>query len=114
MPFIHRAVLPALLLALSAPGVPAQPAATAPTPLAYRSALDGYKPFADQPVGSWRDANDAVARAADGAAMPAGHDPAAMQSAASAPAPARAAARAPAPGASAKPAAAGHAGHRAP
>ncbi len=29
---------------------------------AYRSAFDGFRRFADQPVGSWREANDTVGR----------------------------------------------------
>ena len=49
---------------------PEDPAAPAP-PLAYRSAFDGYKPFADEDVAGWREANDEV-RAAGGHA---GHRP---------------------------------------
>jgi hypothetical protein len=39
------------------------PAPTAPTPtVTYRSTFDGYQPFNDQQVGSWKDANDNVGR----------------------------------------------------
>ena len=38
-------------------------AASAPaSPLAYRSAFDGYKRMADQPVQPWRESNDTVGR----------------------------------------------------
>lgn len=38
-------------------------AAPASAPVgAYRSAFAGYRPFTDQPVGSWRGANDVVGR----------------------------------------------------
>lgn len=56
----------------------AQPA-SAPD-FAYRSAFEGYKPFAEQPVAPWRASNDTVravggwrayAREAQGAAAPA-------------------------------------------
>ena len=48
-------LLPALGLAfLGVAAVHAQPAAP------YRSALEGYKPFADQPVAGWRQSNDTV------------------------------------------------------
>ena len=36
------------------------PAAAASTPSGYRSAFDGYRPFADQPVTSWRQSNELV------------------------------------------------------
>lgn len=32
------------------------------TPMAYRSAFDGYKGLTEQPVQSWREANDSVGR----------------------------------------------------
>jgi hypothetical protein len=55
---------PALLLA---GGVLAQnapdPKAKVP-PTQYRSAFEGYKPFADQPPGDWRKANEEVTKAA--------------------------------------------------
>jgi hypothetical protein len=41
---------------------PLDPAVAVP-PTTYRSAFTGYRPFADQPVGSWRAANDAVREA---------------------------------------------------
>lgn len=54
------------------PGAPSSPAsaAAAPAPasragtggLSYRSALEGYQPFGDEKLGSWRDANDNVSR----------------------------------------------------
>lgn len=33
-----------------------------PTALPYHSAIAGYQPYADQPVQSWREANDRVGR----------------------------------------------------
>ena len=38
------------------------PGAPAGTPFSYRSVLEQYQPYAEQPVGSWRDANDTVGR----------------------------------------------------
>ena len=66
----------AVLLGWSASSGSAQPAtppatAAVPAPVssastpgvsAYRSAFDGYRNHADQPVGSWREANDRVGR----------------------------------------------------
>ena len=62
--------------------------------LTHRSAFEGYRPFAEQPVGSWREANDVVGRiggwkayaresqggsaADDGAATPSSQDMPAM------------------------------------
>ncbi len=40
---------------------PLNPKAEVP-PVAYRSALSGYRPAGDVKVGSWRDANDTVTR----------------------------------------------------
>ena len=97
---------------------PAAPAAAAGARPAYRSAFDGYRGFTDQPVESWRKANDDVGRIGgwkayaresqgDGAAgghepaMPAGHGGMRMGPAA------------PAPAATPK-APAGHSGHRMP
>lgn len=37
-------------------------APAAPTPLTYKSALENYQPYKDQPVESWREANDNVGR----------------------------------------------------
>ena len=34
----------------------------APSSSTYRSAFDGFRRFADQPVGPWREANDTVGR----------------------------------------------------
>lgn len=34
----------------------------APSSSTYRSAFDGFRRFTDQPVGSWREANDTVGR----------------------------------------------------
>jgi hypothetical protein len=39
----------------------AAPPAVAPA-TTYRSTFEGYQPFNDQPVGVWKDANDAVGR----------------------------------------------------
>jgi hypothetical protein len=52
------------------PSVPASAASAAPASaaagptgaLSYRSAFDGYRPFNDQPIVPWREANDLVAR----------------------------------------------------
>ena len=70
-----------LALALAFIGIAAARAQPASAPeLAYRSALEGYKPFAEQPVAPWRESNDSVraaggwrayAREAQGAAAPA-------------------------------------------
>ena len=50
-------------------------------PMRYPSAFEGYRPFTEQPVGSWREANDVVARiggwqayAREGRGGPAGTD----------------------------------------
>lgn len=89
---------------------PTDPAAAAP-PVVYQPVFGGYQPYTDQPVGNWRDANDAVGRiggwreyareveadAAPGAPQPAGAKPAPG-----------------AAGATPKPAAGGHAGHSKP
>lgn len=69
-----QAAMAAALVAVAV-GVVAQPAAStravatasasgrasAPA-LGYRSAFAGYRPFTEQPVGSWRGANDVVGR----------------------------------------------------
>jgi hypothetical protein len=71
MSFSFCAATPVALLAVYASGVAAQPAipdrppasASAPAAAAsavYRSAFEGYRPFKEQPVGSWRQANDIV------------------------------------------------------
>ena len=108
----------ALAQQASALAAPVVPTAAEGAGLAYRSAFDGYRGFTDQPVGSWRKANDDVGRiggwkayarerqggdAAGGhePAMPAGHD--AMRMGTAAPTPA-ALPKAPA----------GHSGHRMP
>lgn len=56
-------VLPAVL-ALPALAQPAGAASAEPMgqerPLPYRSALDGYRPFADQTVGPWTESNATV------------------------------------------------------
>lgn len=66
----RSAAMAALLLAL-APAVGAQPPSARPDPLdptaavpptVYRSPLAGYRALRDQPVGSWREANDTVGR----------------------------------------------------
>lgn len=46
--------------AASAQQVSAPPAATTP---AYRSALEGYRPYADESVAPWKDVNQAVREA---------------------------------------------------
>jgi hypothetical protein len=61
-----RIVLPvALALAFTVPVVSAGDEtgkASLPTNLRYTSPLAAYRKFAEQPVGSWRDANDNVGR----------------------------------------------------
>lgn len=75
MSAFHIAAATACLAVVALPTV-AQTAATAPAiastePKArkvgpngstYHSAFEGFRPFADQPVGSWRDANATVGR----------------------------------------------------
>lgn len=43
-------------------GVAAPVAPASPSPMAYRSAFDGYKGLTEQPVQSWRESNDTVGR----------------------------------------------------
>jgi hypothetical protein len=69
MPLHPHAALAALLIAFGLPAAHAQgraaavPGSSASTPsVAYRSALDGYRRFSDQPISSWRAANDLVAQ----------------------------------------------------
>lgn len=58
--------LPALALAQASPAsaqsaVLVNPAAaSAPTPPEYRSAFEGYKPYTDEKMLSWKEANDRV------------------------------------------------------
>lgn len=62
---MHASVFPwwPLLLAAGAAGpAGAQPDPAPASPPAYRSAFEGYQPFGDQPVASWKDANDTVGR----------------------------------------------------
>lgn len=49
-----------LCAAAAAQQISAPPAAPAP---AYRSALEGYRPFADEGVAPWKDSNQAVREA---------------------------------------------------
>ncbi|WBY01344.1 hypothetical protein PE066_18050 [Ramlibacter tataouinensis] len=52
-----------LLLAAGAAGpAGAQPDPAPAPPPAYHSAFEGYQPFGDQPVASWKAANDTVGR----------------------------------------------------
>lgn len=55
-------VLPALLASLHAAAQAPQPApaASAPATPAYRSAFEGYRPFAAAEVQDWRRSNDTV------------------------------------------------------
>lgn len=48
--------------ASAAPSASAPSASTSPQPSNYRSAFDGYRAFADQPVVGWRQSNDLVGR----------------------------------------------------
>lgn len=70
---VLRAAAASVLVSVVAPSVVAQassPVASSATPVppnaatrqAYRSAFEGYKGHADQPVGPWQKANDAVGR----------------------------------------------------
>lgn len=54
----------ALAVLIAAPVIAwAQGSATPATPQSvYRSAFEGYRPFADEPVRSWRETNDTVGR----------------------------------------------------
>jgi len=65
MPLPFRAILAVAMLALW-PATSAQPADNAPpaAPAAAgeRSAFDGYRRFADQPVQPWRESNELVGR----------------------------------------------------
>ena len=58
------AALPALAACAAVAQTPATPASTdaasAPPALTYRSALDAYRPFADDKPIPWREANDTV------------------------------------------------------
>lgn len=57
------AALPALAaLTLSAQEATPAAASAPADALAFRSALQGYRPFADEPVMSWKEANDTVGR----------------------------------------------------
>jgi len=70
-------VLPALLLAGAAFAQsagrtnPADPQASVP-PVEYRSAFDGYRPFADEDLRDWRKSNDEVGAAGGHAGHPPG------------------------------------------
>ena len=44
----------------STPAVPAEKEKTALAP--YRSALEGYQPYSDEPIQSWRESNDTVGK----------------------------------------------------
>lgn len=66
---MRKAALIALALAAGAAAAqepqrphPGDPAAKVP-PAAYRSAFEGYRPFADQQVQDWRKANEEVGAA---------------------------------------------------
>lgn len=110
---------------LSAP-VPAASAASASAPVAplvYRSMFDGYRPFSEPPVVSWREANDLVGRiggwqayARESQGGPAAdHDGMPMNPAApSKPAPMPPAASASGPSPAPASTAGGHSGHKTP
>lgn len=48
--------------ASSATAMPPAAAASSASPMAYRSAFEGYKGLTEQPVQSWRESNDTVGR----------------------------------------------------
>jgi len=52
----------AMLAAALSPTAGAQQPPQAPSPLPFQSGLEGYKRFADQPVGPWKQINDEVGR----------------------------------------------------
>ncbi|MCW7541430.1 hypothetical protein OOT46_26835 [Aquabacterium sp. A7-Y] len=58
------ATLGALLPAAHAqsPAAPAVPTVSTPAAVIYRSAFDGYRRYAEEPVVSWKEANDRVGR----------------------------------------------------
>jgi hypothetical protein len=61
LPARWLAPLPALaVLAAGAQPGPAPTAAEAAAPLSFRSAMEGYKPFADEKLIPWKQANDTV------------------------------------------------------
>lgn len=64
--FIHAAASAVLALPLAGIAQPAPPAsapaASSPAGAVYRSAFDGYRAYREQPVQSWRAANDLVGR----------------------------------------------------
>jgi hypothetical protein len=104
----------------------ADPAAQVP-PASYRSAFEGYVPYREQPLASWREVNDEVGRvgghvgvfrgAGHGAhgqsmpAKPAAGTPATGATEAGGQAPARGAPEAPGDDATGKPSPGGHHGH---
>ena len=89
MPLRFRAAAAAILL------IAAWPSANAAEPASQRSAFEGYRRFADEPVADWRTTNDRVGRIGGWQAY-------AREAAAAAQAASAAAAR-PAPAASAAP-----------
>jgi hypothetical protein len=52
----------AVAASLAALAVSAQTPAPTPAPVPYRSALEGYQPFADTKAVPWKEANDTVGR----------------------------------------------------
>ncbi|MDM0002012.1 hypothetical protein QTI24_25635 [Variovorax sp. J22P240] len=64
LPARWLAALPALAACAAVAQTPSTPASTGagatPPALTYRSALDGYRPFADDKPIPWREANDTV------------------------------------------------------
>ena len=55
---IFAVAMPVFAQPASLAGMPARSTGTT----SYRPAFDGYRPFKDQPVGSWRENNDLVGR----------------------------------------------------
>jgi hypothetical protein len=84
-------------------------AAEAVPPVQHRSATASYRRHAEQPVGSWRDANDTVTRIGGWRAY--AREASQPDAPAARPEPAAPAASSPVPG---KPAPAGHEGHSGP
>jgi hypothetical protein len=61
-PALVLAALSILAGCAAAQTVPPTASASPAAAPAYRSALDGYRPFADESPGSWKEANDNVGR----------------------------------------------------
>ncbi|HSD54194.1 MAG TPA: hypothetical protein VLC47_08515 [Burkholderiales bacterium] len=59
--FATAALVCATAAAAQTPAQPPREATAAPPP-AYRSAYEGYRPYADEPLAPWREVNETVER----------------------------------------------------